>query len=206
VKTRPAWPSRRECASPLPAPIVLSRSAVRANWDRSLTSAGSLRKPPTGGPSPLVTPSAVRRRATSPGAGHAATCLEDREPYRVRNPRGSCTGGLTGRSAHFYGPRALVQAMDGDRCGRQGRSYDSAHAPSQIAAAATEPVDDALGWCILLMRAAGARFGRCRGLFREPQQRPTCDNHDRKFAIFISHALSGAGAGRGSAAGVFELK
>jgi hypothetical protein len=33
--------------------------------------------------------------------------------------------------------------MHGDRCGRQGRSYDSAHAPSQIAAAATEPVDGA---------------------------------------------------------------
>jgi hypothetical protein len=39
------------------------------------------------------------------------------------------------------------------------RSYDSAHAPSQIAAAATEPLDDPLVWCILLMRAAGARFG-----------------------------------------------
>jgi cytochrome c553 len=63
--------------------------------------------------------------------------------------------------------------MDGARCGRQGRSYDSAHAPSQIAAAATEPVDDALAWCILLMRAGGARFGRCPGLFREPDQRAT---------------------------------
>jgi hypothetical protein len=40
--------------------------------------------------------------------------------------------------------------MDGDRYGRQGRSYDSAHAPSQIAAEETEPVDDTLGWCILL--------------------------------------------------------
>jgi cytochrome c553 len=60
--------------------------------------------------------------------------------------------------------------MDGDRCGRQGRSYDSAHASSQIAAAVAEPVDDALAWCILLMRAAGARFGRCPGLFREADQ------------------------------------
>jgi hypothetical protein len=156
-KTRPAWLSRRECASPLPAPIVLSRSAVRANWDRSLASAGSLRKPPTGGPSPLMTPSAVRRRATSPGAGHAATCQQEREPYPVRKTRGSCTGVSTGRSVHFFAKK-LVQAMDDDRCGRWRRSYDSADAPPQIAAAATEPVDDALAWCILLMRAAGWHF------------------------------------------------
>ena len=68
-KTRPAWPSRRECASPLPAPMILSRSAVRAHWDRSPASAGSLRKPPTNPPSPPVTPSVVRCGSTSTNAG-----------------------------------------------------------------------------------------------------------------------------------------
>ena len=60
--------------------------------------------------------------------------------------------------------------MDGNGCGRQGRSYDRTHTPSQIAAAATAPVDGAVGLCILLMRAADARYGRCPDLFRESRQ------------------------------------
>jgi uncharacterized protein GlcG (DUF336 family) len=32
-----------------------------------------------------------------------------------------------------------------------------------IVAAGTEPADGSLGWCILRMRAVGARCGRCQG-------------------------------------------
>jgi len=34
-----------------------------------------------------------------------------------------------------------------------------------IVAAGTDPADGPPGWCILLMRAVGARYGGCQGLF-----------------------------------------
>ena len=108
-KTRPTWPSRRGCASPLPVPMILSRSAVRARWDRPPASVGSHRKPPTAWPSPPVTPSACGCGSTLMGAGpwikrRLPTCPDERRPYRVRKPRRSCTGGLTRRSARSYSP------------------------------------------------------------------------------------------------------
>src|SRR5215468_8853822 len=67
------------------------------------------------------------------------------------------------------------RARSGDRrrsVERQGRSCGSARAPFALVEAGTEPADGMLDWCILLMRPAGARCRRCRGLVRKPHQRP----------------------------------
>src|SRR6202043_1141175 len=65
------------------------------------------------------------------GIDQTAPCPDERRPYRAREARRSSTGGLTRRSAHSYSLTELVQAIDGDKCGRQGWCCDSARARSQ---------------------------------------------------------------------------